>query len=640
MRSKITRDDFLENQIITNLKINRERNVAVFIVNKANLEKNSYDSNLWLIYSDGTNLKKLDIVENVKDFSWKDELLIYFIIKDNTSIFYRYDIDTDISEMMFSIPMKVNEFIFSVNKMFFCGGISTIEIAENVQVGAELPFFSEGIGISSNYRESVFSYVIADGKITRITGNDINVTSLVVDEFGRRIAFISSSMDKYVKNESNIYLMDAESEKFEMITSKDSMSILNVAFIDEETIILAGSELKTYGRNENPELYTFEITKKKLNKITDCFDKSISGKEIATDSRFSPSKDFHIYGNQLFFITLEGDSAYIYKIDRNGIFEKMSFQTGTIDSFAVTKDGIMFIGLREKSLHEIYIIRWRNENKLTSFNGWLSDNRVISNTEPQRYVNEDGMAIDGWVVKPINYDENKKYPGILCIHGGPKMAYSSVYSHMMQLLAAEGYFVFYCNPRGSDGKGNEFADIRGNFASYAYKDIMGYTDKVLELYENIDAKGLGVMGGSYGGYMTNYIIGQTSRFKAAVSERGISNLTSNFNTSDIGYIYITNYMAGSTPWSDGEAYIKDSPLTYAKKVKTPTLFVHGKIDGRCNYTESLQMFSALRYFGTESKICIFQEESHMLEVKGKPLNKIKRFDEILNWFKMHLSMES
>ena len=144
------------------------------------------------------------------------------------------------------------------------------------------------------------------------------------------------------------------------------------------------------------------------------------------------------------------------------------------------------------------------------------------------------------------------------------------------------------------------------------------------------------MGGSYGGYMTNYIIGQTSRFKAAVSERGISNLTSNFNTSDIGYLYISNYMAGSTPWNDGEAYIKDSPLTYAEKVKTPTLFVHGKIDGRCNYTESLQMFSALKYFGTESKICIFQDESHMLEVKGKPLNKIKRFDEILNWFKIYL----
>ena len=109
----------------------------------------------------------------------------------------------------------------------------------------------------------------------------------------------------------------------------------------------------------------------------------------------------------MFFITLEGDSAYIYKIDKNGIFEKMSFVIGTIDSFAVINDGIMFIGLRVKSLHEIYIIRGKKEDKLTSFNSWLNDNRVISNTEPQRYVNENGMAIDGWVVKPINYDENK-----------------------------------------------------------------------------------------------------------------------------------------------------------------------------------------------------------------------------------------
>jgi dipeptidyl aminopeptidase/acylaminoacyl peptidase len=640
LKNKITKEDFLENQILTNLKITKERNIAVFLVNKANLKKNSYDSNLWLIASDGTILKKLNIPENVNGFSWKDDLLIYFMIEDNTSIFYSYDIDTDTSKMMFSIPMKVGEFLFTSNKMFFCSKISNIERDEKVQVGTELPFFAEGMGVSSNYRKSIYSYMLTNERITKITTDDIDVTSLVADEVGKRIAFISTSMNQYVKNESNLYLMDVESEKFEMIVSKDSLSISSVAFIEKDIVIFAGAELEAYGRNQNPELYTFDIIKKNQNKITENFDKSISGKEIATDSRFSPSKDFHVYENQLYYITLEGASAYLYKINKDGIIEKLSSETGTIDSFAVTKQGLLFAGLRGNSLHEIYKIKDKKESRLTDFNGWMDNNRIISNPEPQRYVNEDGIEIDGWVLRPIDYDENKKYPGILCIHGGPKMAYSNTYNHMMQLLANEGYFVFYCNPRGSDGKGNKFADIRGNFATYAYKDIMGYTDKVLESYGNLDANRLGVMGGSYGGYMTNYIIGQTSRFKAAVSERGISNLTSTFHTSDIGYLYIKNYMGGSTPWSDEKAYLKESPITYAEKVTTPTLFVHGKIDGRCNYTESLQMFSALKYFGVQTKICIFEDESHMLEVKGKPLSKIKRFHEILNWFKIHLNTEN
>jgi dipeptidyl aminopeptidase/acylaminoacyl peptidase len=639
VKSKIKRDDFLENRILTNLKVNGKRNTAAFVVNRADLKSNCYESEIFIIASDGKNLKKLDTKENIRGFLWKGDSLVYFIIKDNASIFYCHDIDRDTSEMMFSIPLKASEFMISRDKMFFCSDIYTMDNNENVDTGTELPLFFEGKGVSSNFRKAIFSYAFGDGKITKITGDDISVTGMTINEAETKITFTGASMDRYIKNESNIYLMDTASEQFEMLVPKDSLNILNIAFIDNETVIFAGAGLTAYGRNENPELYTYDISKKRLKRITNNFDRSISGKEIASDSRFSPSIDFHVWDKHLYFITLEGENAYLCRINREGMLEKLSSGTGTIDSFAITRDGIMFTGLRESSLHEIYILKGTEENRLTGFNKWLQDSRIISKIESLSYVNEDGIEIDGGILKPFNYKENRKYPGILCIHGGPKMAYSSVYNHMMQLLAAEGYFVFYCNPRGSDGKGNKFADIRGNFASYAYRDIMGFTDKVMEQYPYIDADRLGVMGGSYGGYMTNYIIGQTQRFKAAVSERGISNLTSNFNTSDIGYLYITNYMDGSTPWSDCESYIKDSPITYVEKVKTPTLFIHGKNDGRCSYTESLQMYSALRYFGVESKICIFKNESHMLEVKGKPLSKIKRFDEILVWFNKHLGFE-
>ena len=638
MKRNITRDDFLENQVLSNLKMHEKRNMAAFIINKANLKSNDYNDSLWLIYLDSNQLRKLGTEGSVKNYIWKDAFIIYFIIEEDSSIFYKHNIDTNYSEKMFSIPMNVAEFVFSGNKVIFSSRNSIIKRTKNVQEGTELPFYAEGIGVSANYRNSLFSYGISDEKIVKISGDDIHIVSMGADESGNRIAFISSIMDKNIKSESNnIYFIDTKSEKIEIISAENSLSISNIAFIDKETVIFTGSNLKTYGRNENHEFYTIDLNTKKQSKITEGFDKSPSGKSIITDARFGQSSDFHVYDNHLYFLTLEENGAYLNKINKTGKHEKLSFKPGTIDSFAVLKESILFIGLRSQSLHEIYSLRDGKEYKLTNLNDWLIDNRIVMRPEPLSCINIDGTRIDGWVVKPVDFNESKKYPGILCIHGGPRMIYTGAYSHLMQLLASNGYFVFFCNPRGSDGKGNNFSDIRGNFGSYAFYDLMGFTDEVLKKYTNIDANRLGVTGGSYGGYMTNYIISHTTRFSAAVSERGISNAVSMFNTSDIGYAYMSDYIGGIDLWNNMEAYINDSPLTFANRVKTPTLFVHGKNDTRCNYTESLQMFSAIKYFGIESKFCLFEDENHFYETKGKPLNKAKRFDELLKWFDMHLS---
>jgi dipeptidyl aminopeptidase/acylaminoacyl peptidase len=207
----------------------------------------------------------------------------------------------------------------------------------------------------------------------------------------------------------------------------------------------------------------------------------------------------------------------------------------------------------------------------------------------------------------------------------------------MQLLSAKGYYVFYMNPRGSDGRGDDYSNIRGNFGKRPYDELMKFTSDVLNLYPAIDPNRLGVTGGSYGGYMTNYIITHTNKFQAAVSERGISNLMTAFTSSDIGHEYIYEYMGNhDTPWNNKKKYIENSPIYQVDRVKTPTLFIHGEKDYRCNYTESLNMFNALNYHGVPTKFCLFTDESHSLVVKGRPNNKYKRYKELVNWFNMHL----
>jgi len=246
-----------------------------------------------------------------------------------------------------------------------------------------------------------------------------------------------------------------------------------------------------------------------------------------------------------------------------------------------------------------------------------------------------GVSIDGWVIYPIDFDENKKYPAILDIHGGPKAAYGEIYFHEMQYWAAEGYFIFFCNPRGSDGKGNEFADIRGKYGTIDYEDLMKFTDCVLDHCPYIDSSGVGVTGGSYGGYMTNWIIGHTDRFKAAASQRSISNWLSDFGTADIGY-YFNPDQLGGTPWNNTDKYWEHSPLKYADKAKTPTLFIHSDEDYRCWMGEGLQMFTALKYFGVESRLVLFHGENHELSRSGKPKHRIRRLMEITEWFDRHL----
>ena len=198
-----------------------------------------------------------------------------------------------------------------------------------------------------------------------------------------------------------------------------------------------------------------------------------------------------------------------------------------------------------------------------------------------------------------------------------------------------GYFVFFCNPRGSEGKGNAFADIRGIYGTIDYEDIMKFTDIVLEKYTNIDKSRVGVTGGSYGGFMVNWIIGHTDRFKCAASQRSISNWIDDFGTTDIGYYFNPDELGGDV-CSGFDKLWEQSPLKYANNAKTPTLFIHSEEDYRCYQTQAFQMFTALKYYGVESRICLFKGENHELSRSGKPKHRVRRLKEITDWFEKYL----
>jgi dipeptidyl aminopeptidase/acylaminoacyl peptidase len=392
--------------------------------------------------------------------------------------------------------------------------------------------------------------------------------------------------------------------------------------------------MASHGINQNKQFFIMDLDSATAECITPALDAAVTN-SVGSDCRFGSSEVEQVDGEHLYFVTTEVDSSFLNRITRSGKIEKLTLGNGSVDGISVIAGNILFIGMKSNTLQELFKQENSVEKQITSINEWVQTERRLSLPERLSVETAPGVLIDGWVIKPIGFDATKKYPSILDIHGGPKTVYGTVFFHEMQFWASEGYVVFFCNPRGSDGKGNDFADIRGKYGTIDYDDIMKFTDEVLKQYSFIDPQRIGVTGGSYGGYMTNWMIGHTDRFKAAASQRSISNWISKFCTTDIGYYFVDDQNAG-TPWDNQEKLWEHSPLKYADKVKTPTLFLHSEEDYRCWLTEGLQMFTALKFHGVESRLCMFRGENHELSRSGKPKHRLRRLEEITGWFNRYL----
>jgi len=568
-----------------------------------------------------------------------------------STIYYEININGGEAKKAFEIPLNVtsikvideNTFILTAVFNPVLGELYTkadnekekilkeFKSMEDYEIIDEIPFWSNGEGYTNKKRNKLYIYKVDSKTLNPITDDFSNVDSYALSGDKALTVFITSSFIDKMSTYTELNLYSLTENRYEKISPINNFNYAYCDFLGDQ-IVFAGNDMSTFGLNENPNIYFTNYTGSLINKISD-FDASLWS-SVGSDCRFGGSKSAKADGNYLYFTTTEGSNSYLNRMDTYGNIKKLTDANGSIDGFDVVDGKIYYIGLRGMKLQEIYSIS-NKEDQLTSFNSWVIDEKHLSKPEKLVFSMDNGTQVEGWVLKPIDYVEGKLYPGILDIHGGPKTVFGEVFFHEMQYWANEGYFVFYCNPRGSDGYGDEFADIRGKYGTIDYDDIMDFTDLVLINYQDIDKDRLGVTGGSYGGFMTNWIIGHTSRFKAAASQRSISNWISFFGTSDIGY-YFADDQNLSTPWNDVEKMWYHSPLKYADKVTTPTLFIHSEEDYRCWIPEGLQMFTALKYHGVESRLVAFKGESHELSRSGKPKNRIKRLEEITAWFDKYL----
>jgi len=247
------------------------------------------------------------------------------------------------------------------------------------------------------------------------------------------------------------------------------------------------------------------------------------------------------------------------------------------------------------------------------------------------YRSEDDWTGQGWVLKPFNYEEGKTYPIILDIHGGPQMMYGHGYFHEMQWFAAQGYAVVYVNPRGSMGYGQEFVNaVRHHYGEGDAADVLNGLEAAISQFDFLDGSKVGVTGGSYGGFMTNWLVGHTDRFFAAVSQRSISNWFSFYGVSDIGPMFVETQIGGDI-FSNQAALWRMSPLAYAQEIKTPLLLLHSENDLRCPIEQAEQLYTVLKRLGGEVELLRIPNASHGLSRNGKPKLRQARLEAIFGY---------
>jgi dipeptidyl aminopeptidase/acylaminoacyl peptidase len=361
-------------------------------------------------------------------------------------------------------------------------------------------------------------------------------------------------------------------------------------------------------------------------KLTDSLDRSVVELEWSPDSA------------TIYFTAEDEGYKTIYAVDRaTKHLQKMTEKTYN-NSLSVGHDGSSLYFIRERMARppELYCynLKTRNAEALTSLNSKEFSHISMNGAEEFSFKSSDGLTIHGFLVKPPNFDSSKKYPLIYMIHGGPQGSWSDDFHPRWntELFAAAGYVVAAVNFRGSEGYGQHFTDaVSRDWGGGPYRDLMEGIDYLEATCTFIDKDRLSVVGASYGGFMVNWILGHTDRFKAAICHSGVFNTVSKYGTTE--ELWFPEWEFGGTPYNKREDYERWSPVNYVKNFKTPCLVIHGQQDFRVPVSEGMQLFTALQRNGIPSEFLYFPDECHFVR---KPQNLKLWYSTMLDWLEKWL----
>lgn len=661
-RRPIKDTDLLRLNIPTSISLSPDESRVAWTVERIDDKENKYYANTWI-----RDLRTLETRQfthgNWSDArpSWSPDgaQMAFVSTRDKKTGIYLMpagggaerkliEIDGSIGDLHWTPDSKYLVFMLRYNDSHFIEDEKKKKEAPVYRHITRLLYRLDGEGWVPKDRFQVYALSIAGAKLRKITKGSRDNRSPVVSRDGRWVAFVSNR----AKNQDvemlrdDLFIIPFKGGKERRLPAPAGPKEMPAFSPDGKLIAYLGHDDPNDAWGvRNWHIWTVGVTgNPKARDLMPKFDRMVYDQSITdlSDVHFSGGALWSDDSKRIYFASSDDGVTNVYYVPRSGgkptrIFKGECHIKGLSINGRTRIAAMIHADLNNPGEIITCPAEYGGEKKVTKhtdLNPILRTEIELGKTRKVKFHSFDGTEITGYLLTPPKFNPNRKYPAILEIHGGPRVQYASSFFHEMQFLAANGYVVFYTNPRGGSGRGETWADaIAGGWGDLDYKDCMAAADW-MERQKFIDKKRLGVTGGSYGGYMTNWIIGHTNRFKAAVTQRSVVELKSFFGSSDVGWSLAREF--DGTPWKNEENYEKCSPLAYFRNVKTPILILHNERDLRCNIEQAEQMFTMLKYLGKTVEFVRFPEEFHGLSRHGRPDRRVARLNWILKWFKRYL----
>lgn len=662
----MTDEEYIEEPILSALRVSPDERLAAVVSKRATLIGNSYkwQLDLWeiasrekiwsefLCDSDVWWLNESTWLKRDEDGKWG----IRGNISDNLKIAAWLEVELP-------LPDKITGIKILEDQKWLLRVQESIPQDPDYYETESLPFMEDGKGYISSF-ETLYLYEADKRQLHRLLSDRYEVKLFGAGQNGiwftgyerdpERVDFLYSGF-YYIpygnKNDASYLFdkltdlpMEQKKEIKPQVLIEDGKIRIDAVIDTNDGWLLAASSMELHGPGQSPDFlhltYDGEL---KLFAEND----SSASHAVVRDWK-GTGKQFEAIPNGIAYLSTShgrvrintctiGTPGEKTAVSAGGKIRCLLEEPGTIDAFHLFSDGkILTVGAYEWNQDELYIYEDKERIQISHYHEKIE--------APKKSIFSFGTGagegkVDVCVLYPAGFDAAdtaKRYPAILSIHGGHKLSYGAdVLNVDFKLWTDEGYFVIYCNPRGSEGIDDAFADIIGKNGKTDAADIMKALDLVLEREKQIDRSRIGVTGGSYGGYLTNFLITQTDRFACAVSVRSISNRISKELDSDMGYRYPIASL-GNRVWRESEAFWEASPIKYIENCHTPTLIIHAEGDRRCPVAEGIQMYTALKLQNVPAKLILFSGESHGLAISGKPRARLKHSRVIREWFSRYL----